>query len=295
MTPKQRERLSPLILEHAAATGLGWVSAAEIDRYHLTNSLRLATNRAVKQILQTKIPFDEIIIDGTVNFLADTPLAERVTTLKKADLLVKEVSAASIIAKVARDQYMIDLAKKYPDYGFETHVGYGTAAHRAALIQHGVCPEHRRSFRPIQNLLQTRESGYTPVILDPCAPTEFEESIVGNHATALGQRGEQVVLDYLTRQDHQIIAHNYKTSAFEIDLISAQGTKLYFTEVKYRKTAHHGQATAQVTPKKLQQMHFAAEGFLVQHPEYRRYQPVLAVGAVSGTDFELDEWFALTE
>ena len=74
--------------------------------------------------------------------------------LPKADFLMPEVSAASIIAKVARDNYMTEvIAKKYPEYGFEKHVGYGTALHKAAIEKYGVCPEHRRSFKPIAKAL----------------------------------------------------------------------------------------------------------------------------------------------
>ena len=129
LTPKKREALAPIIREQAAV-GLGWISAEELDRIGLSQALCKAARAAVKQI---KVPFHEIIIDGTVNFLRDTPLASHVQVLKKADLLVPEVSAASIVAKVARDEYMYQLAKKYPGYGFEKHVGYGTAAHKAAL------------------------------------------------------------------------------------------------------------------------------------------------------------------
>ena len=94
------------------------------------------------------MPFSEIIIDGTMNFLAGTPLEKYVSTLKKGDLLVKEISAASIIAKVERDRYMIELSKKYPGYGFEKHVGYGTGLHQRMMEELGLTPEHRKSFRP---------------------------------------------------------------------------------------------------------------------------------------------------
>lgn len=153
LTSKRRQQLNTLILQSAAATGLGWVSAAELDQYGLSLSLKIATHRAVKQILTQNVAFDEIIIDGTINFLRGTPLASKVSTLKKADLLIKEVSAASIIAKVARDDYMAKLTTTYPEYHFEKHVGYGTAQHRQAILEHGICPEHRRSFRPIAQIL----------------------------------------------------------------------------------------------------------------------------------------------
>lgn len=121
----KRIQLAESINKNALAHALGWVKADEIDQFGLGPALKLAARRAVKQILAQKIKFDNIVIDGTINLLADTPLEERVTLLPKADNLVKEVSAASIIAKVARDQYMVKLGEKYPLYGFEKHVGYG--------------------------------------------------------------------------------------------------------------------------------------------------------------------------
>ena len=307
LTAKKREKLSPIILEHAAATGLGWVEASEIDRYGLGNSLRLAARRAVKQILNTGVHFDEIIIDGTVNFLADTPLTDRVTILKKADLLIKEVSAASIIAKVARDQYMINLAQKYPNYGFEKHVGYGTALHRQALEAYGPCPEHRRSFRPVQEIATqfdptvAKANHYSKNSADGddkqpnSTHTAASNPSKRQSTTTLGQRAEQVILAYLAEQGHQIVAHNFKTKTYEIDLISTFQGQIYFTEVKYRKTATHGSALAQVTAKKHQQMTFAAECFMRSHPEFQNYQPVLAVAMVSGTDFQLQGWWKLLE
>jgi len=119
------------------------VHADELDRIGLSQSLILATKRALSQI---QTPYHEIIIDGTVNFLRGTPHGEYVTTLKKADMLVPSVSAASILAKVARDAYMTEQNKLYSQYGFDSHVGYGTARHRAAIDLHGLTPLHRRTF-----------------------------------------------------------------------------------------------------------------------------------------------------
>ncbi len=149
LSAKKREALAGEISEKCEY-GLGWVYADELDRIGLSAALRKACREAVKQI---QAPYHEIIIDGTVNFLSDTPLSSYVQVLKKADLLVPEVSAASIIAKVARDRYMTEIAHKYPFYGFEKHVGYGTAAHRTAIEKYGVCPEHRKSFRPIAEII----------------------------------------------------------------------------------------------------------------------------------------------
>jgi ribonuclease HII len=95
--------------------------------------------------------YDEIIVDGNINYFADNPKARAVI---KADDLFLAVSAASIIAKVARDAYMAEASAKFPGYGFEKHVGYGTAAHIDGLKLLGVSDIHRRSYKPIQAFLE---------------------------------------------------------------------------------------------------------------------------------------------
>lgn len=147
LSRKRREELDVQIREQAAGYGLGWVTAEEIDLIGLSSALVLATKRAVEQV---HVPYHEIIIDGTINFLKGTPKGQHVTVMKKADLLIPSVSAASIIAKVARDRYMAEQDEVYPGYTFAGHVGYGTAAHRAAIEQLGVTPLHRLSFAPLQ-------------------------------------------------------------------------------------------------------------------------------------------------
>lgn len=280
LSATKRQELARVINETAAATGLGWVSSTEIDRYGLSAALKLAARRAVKQVLQSKVPFDEIIIDGTINLLADTPLESRVSLLKKADLLVKEVSAASIIAKVARDEYMIKLGNKYPGYGFEKHVGYGTAAHKAALEKYGICPEHRQSIKPIQTF--STLSSDQPV------------QKLGHNTTKIGRTAEQLVADFLaTQHGHTVIAQNFRTSTSEIDLVSILDQTIYFTEVKYRNRAQTGSAIEQVTRQKLSRMHAGANEFLEQHPEYNNFTPLLAVAGVAGQDFILQDWFVL--
>jgi len=292
LSARRRDELSGIILRQAAATGLGWVSAAEIDRYGLGPSLKLAARRAAKAVLALckakNLKFDEIVIDGTINLLADTPLEGRVTILKKADFLIKEVSAASIIAKVARDRYMCGLAEKYPGYGFEKHVGYGTAAHQEALRTLGPCPEHRRSFRPIQELAHTEMTSSAQSMPNhPRTPSVT--------TTELGQTAEGVIADYLTSQGHQLLARNFKTKTCEIDLVTVLGQELYFTEVKYRKSTNHGTALAQITPKKQAQMRYAATVFLAQHPELANYATFLAAAAVAGPNFQPEGWFPLAE
>lgn len=155
LTARQREKLDTIIRIKATACGIGWASADEVDRFGLTAAVSLAMRRALAGVLAAcegaaNSPADEIIIDGNYNFLAEDG---RARTVIGGDSLVPAVSAASIIAKVARDAYMRGLALDFPQYGFETHVGYGTPRHLLALQRHGACALHRRSFAPVAAVL----------------------------------------------------------------------------------------------------------------------------------------------
>ena len=145
----QRERLAAEIEIEAIAMGLGWVQPAEIDAIGLTEAVKLAMQRSLEQIM---IDYDELIIDGSYNFFRENSKARAVI---KADDTVPAVSAASIIAKVARDKYMSELKGDLLNYQFEKHVGYGTKLHLEMLTKFGVSDVHRRSFKPIQSLLSS--------------------------------------------------------------------------------------------------------------------------------------------
>ena len=142
ITAKKREALAMEIKRTAEAIGLGWVSAKVLDDIGMSESLKLATQLAVNQV---RTDYEQIVIDGTINFLPDK---SNVITMIKADSRVKAVSAASIIAKVARDNYMKNCNEIWPEYGFDKHVGYGTAYHLSAIQQYGASPIHRLSFAP---------------------------------------------------------------------------------------------------------------------------------------------------
>lgn len=146
LTKIQREKLALKINQKALCYGIGWVTPTEIDELGLTGATTLAMRRALEQIA---VDFDEIVIDGAINYLPEEPRARAVV---KADDTIPVVSAASIIAKVARDNYMAKLAETLPQYGFERHVGYGTALHMERLRSHGASNHHRQSFKPIQAL-----------------------------------------------------------------------------------------------------------------------------------------------
>lgn len=147
LTAERRDVLSERIQQKALAYGIGWATPLEIDELGMTRATTLAMERALEFIT---CEYDEIIVDGSVNYLKKYTTARAVI---KADQTMPVVSAASIIAKVARDKYMAEAATKFPHYQFEKHVGYGTKLHRELLKLHGVCELHRKSFGPVRSLL----------------------------------------------------------------------------------------------------------------------------------------------
>jgi ribonuclease HII len=128
------------IKRQALAVGIGWVTASYIDEFGLTKALHLAGSKALQQIA---IPFDHIILDGIHNYLMSEVYTE---CIPKAELKVQSVAAASVVAKVARDDYMHLMHKRYPQYGLDRHKGYLSAAHMTAIQQHGLSPIHRVSW-----------------------------------------------------------------------------------------------------------------------------------------------------
>lgn len=147
MSKLQRAVADVQIRKAALSYGIGWVTPSEIDQLGLTKATQLAMRRAIDKV---DIPYDRIIIDGNYNYLSDIPMTE---TLIQADNTIPAVSAASIIAKVARDTFMTEQAALYPEYGFDNHVGYGTKRHIKALLLYGVTPIHRKSYKPIKVFL----------------------------------------------------------------------------------------------------------------------------------------------
>ena len=139
LTDKKRRELFPIIKEQAIAYGIGLASEGEIDEINILQATYLAMERAIAQ-LEGKA--DYALIDG--NRAKDFGLPLR--TVVKGDSLSANIAAASVLAKVTRDDLMLELAKEYPQYGFEVHKGYGTKQHYEALRQHGHCKIHRLSF-----------------------------------------------------------------------------------------------------------------------------------------------------
>lgn len=139
LSDKKRRELFPIIKEQAIAYGIAFADQQEIDELNILQATFLAMQRAIDQ-LEGKANF--ALIDGN----REKDFGLPVMTVVKGDSRSANIAAASVLAKVTRDVYMEELAKQYPEYGFEIHKGYGTKAHYAALTEHGASPVHRQSF-----------------------------------------------------------------------------------------------------------------------------------------------------
>ena len=144
LSERRREELFPQIRSRARAFGIAFASVEEIEAQNILQARLLAMRRAVAQLA---VRPDFALVDGD----RDPRLGFDTLLLKHGDALSPSIAAASILAKVSRDRVMVELARQYPQYGFEKHKGYASAAHHAAILRYGPCPAHRRSF--LTNLL----------------------------------------------------------------------------------------------------------------------------------------------
>ena len=145
LSAARREALFETIAGSALAVSVASVTASEIDAINIRQATLLAMRRAIAGLALAP---RQVLVDGN-----DPPaLPCPCEAIVKGDMLVASIAAASIIAKVTRDAMMARLARRYPAYGFDSHVGYGTAVHRAAISAHGPCPEHRLSFAPMKGV-----------------------------------------------------------------------------------------------------------------------------------------------
>ena len=139
LTDKKRRELFPVIQEQAIAYGIGLASEQEIDEINILQATFLAMRRALEQLNARP---EIALIDGN----RETDFGLPVKTVVKGDSLSANIAAASVLAKVTRDNIMVEMAEQYPEYGFEIHKGYGTKAHYEALRTYGPCPIHRKTF-----------------------------------------------------------------------------------------------------------------------------------------------------
>ncbi|WP_440114336.1 ribonuclease HII [Acidovorax sp. BL-A-41-H1] len=148
LTPARREKLYDEIRAKALCFCIAEASVEEIDRLNILQATMLAMRRAVMGLRLKPVM---VLVDGNRLPVLDVP-AEAIV---KGDALVPSISAASILAKVHRDRWCVQVHEEFPQYGFAGHKGYGTAVHMAALREHGACVHHRRSFAPVAQNLPT--------------------------------------------------------------------------------------------------------------------------------------------
>ena len=142
LSPQKRERLHDEIMDKALCCAIAMATVQEIDTLNILQATLLAMRRAVEGL---RLPPALVMVDG--NRLPVLPM--RAEAVIDGDAKVKAISAASILAKVHRDRWCAEIDAHWPQYGFAAHKGYGTAAHLAALREHGACEHHRRSFAPV--------------------------------------------------------------------------------------------------------------------------------------------------
>ncbi len=146
LSASRREHLAEQIRQHALACGIASASVAEIDAINILQASLLAMRRAVEQL---SVAPEEVLVDGN----RCPRIAYPVRAIVKGDSIIPAISAASILAKTARDAEMQRLHQRYPQYGLDRHKGYPTRAHLAALERYGVIEIHRRSYAPVRRLL----------------------------------------------------------------------------------------------------------------------------------------------
>jgi ribonuclease HII len=150
---KQRFRLHNLLREMDAAMGIGIVSAEMIDSINILQASLLAMKKAVDALSRSGQPADFVLVDGNQKLPVSIPQE----ALVKGDARSASIGAASIIAKITRDEIMADLHRRYPDYNFLANKGYPTRQHRQAIKDHGPCPAHRQSFRGVKEFVQAAD------------------------------------------------------------------------------------------------------------------------------------------
>lgn len=147
LSSAQRQKVIPLIESVAQGIGIGWSSVEEVESLGLQKSIFVAMQRA---IAASGMRPGMVLVDGNLK-IPNLEYAQQ--TVVKGDSLCFAIAAASILAKEARDGWMRNVAKEYPGYGFESHVGYGTKQHQDGLKRAGLCPLHRRNFAPIREMI----------------------------------------------------------------------------------------------------------------------------------------------
>lgn len=239
LTEKKRETLYDIICREAVAYSIASVDHQIIDEINILQATFLAMKNAVEGL---QIPADYALVDGNRSQGLEIPFE----CVIGGDANVPSIAAASVLAKVTRDRYMLQMAEEYPQYLFEKHKGYGTKAHYTAIDVYGTCMIHRQSFlkkyyEKKARSRQMRTRGET------------------------GHRGEECAAQMLERSGYTILERNYRIRQGEIDLIARKDGFLVFAEVKTRSDTHVAQAREFVTSAKQRKLIETAAAWLQLH------------------------------
>lgn len=236
LTEKRREALYERIIQEAAAYCVATASPEEIDELNILEASLLAMRRAIDGL---SIRPDLAMIDG--NQCRGFQIPAR--CIVGGDGKSASIAAASILAKVSRDRSMVEMAARYPGYGFEKHKGYPTAAHYEAIGRLGILPVHRKSFL---KKLHTPKPAVDPV--------------------ERGRYGEDVAARYLESHGYTILDRNWHSGTDgELDIVAQLNGAIVFVEVKQRKDSLRGLAIEAVTPTKQKKLILASTAWLEQH------------------------------
>lgn len=238
LTPKKRDLLFDEIRAQAVSYCIAKATVEEIETLNILNAAMLAMRRAVAGLSVTP---ELVLVDGN----RDPGLELPTRLIVSGDATSASIAAASILAKVARDRSMEELAKQYPQYQFEKHKGYGTALHYAMLDEYGESPVHRHSF--LKKYYQAKL--HPELVKKP-----------------LGVQGEEFAADWLEGQGYAILARQYRTPLGEVDIIAQTQEVLCFVEVKTRSKRREEPARAAVGAAKQKKVGLAALDYLQQHP-----------------------------
>jgi ribonuclease HII/Holliday junction resolvase-like predicted endonuclease len=212
LSDSRRRSLCQDVLEAAAGVSTGTVSPGEIDSSGMSAAVTASFRRAAEGLAT---PVDMFLVDG--NPVRDLDIPCRF--LVKGDSRSLSIAAASIVAKVTRDDMMLRSHELYPEYGFDTNKGYGTPEHLRALSVHGPCPLHRRSFAPLR---EGRPAGQLSLALEG-----------GGDSRPVWKRAEDYVAGELESAGWKLEARNYAPGCGEVDVIARMGDTVAFVEVKY--------------------------------------------------------------
>jgi ribonuclease HII len=216
LSPKKRKELSIIIKENAVAYSTGIVQSEEIDNLNILQATFKAMKKALEQ-LPARPQF--LLVDGNCRIPGiDMPQL----TIIKGDSLSLSIAAASILAKVTRDEIMQKLNRKFPYYGFSRHKGYGTREHEKKLKKFGPSELHRFSFRPVKNFILRQTTG------------------AGVNGKKLGRWGEKRAIKFLQNNGYKILNQNVRTRNGEVDIVAEDNGTVVFIEVKTRFSQNFG-------------------------------------------------------